>query len=205
MVGYTVTDCKAHKGVVRWHQNARRAYHGRLERREYNLPHGPPVDGDRAVAEQLRQSHSDRCWDRYSGVGHIDGGVSANTVPDECGIEIDRRPLAAPNCACRPRRVLAWPRASIFRSRPSRRGYSWPALNSQSAKISIWVGTSDTIPAAKSTVPYGTDASTSPGGINTGVRSTTLLSHATSGRGSTKCPRPGAAPIHDFRVAVRTI
>jgi acetylornithine deacetylase/succinyl-diaminopimelate desuccinylase-like protein len=86
----------AHKGVVRWRCHARgRAVHG-----------AQPEAGDNAIyhmAQALvaieryarevvgRLASHPLCGPATLNVGRIDGGVSVNTVPDRCTIEIDRR------------------------------------------------------------------------------------------------------------------
>ena len=86
----------AHKGAVRWrlHTRGRAAHSSR------------PQQGDNAIFRMARVlaslehfqrevaprlgSHP-RCGQPTLSVGTIQGGISVNTVPDECVIEIDRR------------------------------------------------------------------------------------------------------------------
>lgn len=88
----------AHKGVLRWRVHT----HGRAA-------HGAqPEQGDNAiyrmgrVLDALQRYHGQvlpergghpRCGMATLNVGTIQGGLSVNTVPDRCTIEVDLRPL----------------------------------------------------------------------------------------------------------------
>ncbi len=87
----------AHKGVVRWRlETAGRACHSSRPEKGVNAIYrmGWLLNGVEEFAEQLRQQppHA-RLGTRTASVGRILGGVSPNTVPDFCRIDIDRRLL----------------------------------------------------------------------------------------------------------------
>jgi acetylornithine deacetylase len=96
----------AHKGVVRWHMHTTgRSCHSSAPEKGVNAIYrmGRLLVAIEQFAEWLRTSRSDPLLGPPTlSVGRIEGGVSVNTVPDRCRIEIDRRvipgedPLAAP-------------------------------------------------------------------------------------------------------------
>lgn len=87
----------AHKGVVRWkvRTEGRACHSSRPEQgvnAVYRMGHVLPIIEQYAV--QLARSATDpRLGPPTLSVGRIEGGVSVNTVPDGCVIEIDRRLL----------------------------------------------------------------------------------------------------------------
>lgn len=85
----------AHKGVVRWVlETAGRACHSSRPENGINAVYRMArVIGEiEAYAEQLRKQPPDPVLGpRTLSVGRITGGVSPNTVPDFCRIDIDRR------------------------------------------------------------------------------------------------------------------
>jgi acetylornithine deacetylase len=96
----------AHKGVVRWrcHTRGRAAHSSQPQQGENAIYHMARVlhSLEQYAADVLPGSGNHRLLGRPSlSVGLIHGGVSVNTVPDGCTIEIDRRllpgedPLAA--------------------------------------------------------------------------------------------------------------
>ncbi len=95
----------AHKGVVRWHlETAGRACHSSRPEQGVNAIYRMArlLNGVEEYAENLRQQSFDPLLGpRTLSVGRIVGGVSPNTVPDFCRVDIDRRlipgedPLAA--------------------------------------------------------------------------------------------------------------
>jgi acetylornithine deacetylase len=85
----------AHKGVVRWHlETAGRACHSSRPEQGVNAIYrmGWLLNGVEEYASNLRNLPPDPVLGyRTLSVGRILGGVSANTVPDLCRIDIDRR------------------------------------------------------------------------------------------------------------------
>jgi acetylornithine deacetylase/succinyl-diaminopimelate desuccinylase family protein len=91
----------AHKGVVRWHlETAGRACHSSRPEQGVNAIYrmGWLLNGVEEYASQLRNQPPDPILGpRTLSVGRILGGVSANTVPDICRIDIDRRLIPGEN------------------------------------------------------------------------------------------------------------
>jgi acetylornithine deacetylase/succinyl-diaminopimelate desuccinylase family protein len=85
----------AHKGVVRWHlETAGRACHSSRPEQGINAIYrmGWLLNGIEEYATQLRnQTPHPLLGPRTLSVGRITGGASANTVPDCCRIDLDRR------------------------------------------------------------------------------------------------------------------
>lgn len=85
----------AHKGVVRWHINTLgRACHSSAPEQGRNAIYtmSSVLEAIREYAEVLRTRSADSLLGLPTvSVGRIEGGSSANTVPDRCRIEIDRR------------------------------------------------------------------------------------------------------------------
>ncbi|MEJ5275911.1 MAG: M20 family metallopeptidase [Thermogemmata sp.] len=107
----------AHKGVIRWTlETTGRACHS-----------SRPDDGINAIyrmsrillaleqyAERLRQRPADPLLGpRTLAVGRIQGGVSPNTIPDFCRIEIDRRLIPGETVAEAEADLLAWLRHAV--------------------------------------------------------------------------------------------
>ena len=88
----------AHKGTIRWKiQTIGKACHSSQPEKGINAIYDMAnlVQSLARYAEQLPQSIPEHplCGPATLSVGRITGGISANTVPDECLIEIDRRVL----------------------------------------------------------------------------------------------------------------
>lgn len=85
----------AHKGVVRWTiATPGRSCHSSRPEQGVNAIYrmAKVLSALQRYAEQLRQSPADpRLGPPTLSVGRIEGGLSVNTVPDFCRIEIDRR------------------------------------------------------------------------------------------------------------------
>jgi acetylornithine deacetylase len=85
----------AHKGVVRWHLTTKGvSCHSSTPERGINAIYrmGNLLPFIERYAEELRTSRSDPLLGPPTlSVGRIEGGLSVNTVPDFCRIEIDRR------------------------------------------------------------------------------------------------------------------
>lgn len=88
---------KAHKGVVRWAiETAGVACHSSRPENGVNAVYrmARVLRGLEEYAEKLRSSRTDPLLGPPTlSVGMVHGGVSPNTVPDRCRIEIDRRVL----------------------------------------------------------------------------------------------------------------
>ena len=87
----------AHKGVVRWRiETAGRACHSSRPEQGVSAIYrmAKLLNGIEDYAEQLRKQPPDAVLGpRTASVGRILGGVSPNTVPDCCRIDVDRRLL----------------------------------------------------------------------------------------------------------------
>jgi acetylornithine deacetylase/succinyl-diaminopimelate desuccinylase family protein len=85
----------AHKGVVRWQvETTGRACHSSRPEQGVNAIYrmGRLLKGVEEYADRLRAGPPDpRLGPRTLSVGRVTGGVSPNTVPDACRIDIDRR------------------------------------------------------------------------------------------------------------------
>jgi acetylornithine deacetylase len=88
---------RAHKGVVRWHvETAGRACHSSRPENGVNAVYRMArlVQRVEEYAAKLRAQPPDPLLGpRTVSVGRVTGGVSANTVPDACRIDVDRRLL----------------------------------------------------------------------------------------------------------------
>src|SRR5439155_20678497 len=88
---------RAHKGVVRWHvETAGRACHSSRPEQGVNAVYRMArlVSRIEEYAVRVRAAPPDPVLGpRTVSVGRITGGVSANTVPDACRIDVDRRLL----------------------------------------------------------------------------------------------------------------
>lgn len=94
---------RAHKGVVRWQlETTGRACHSSRPEQGVNAIYrmGRLLAGVEEYAERLRTTQPDPVLGpRTLSVGRVTGGVSPNTVPDFCRIEIDRRLVTDENAA----------------------------------------------------------------------------------------------------------
>ena len=85
----------AHKGVMRWHVFMRgRSCHSSAPEQGVNAIYAMAhvLSAIELYAEKLRASQMDPVLGPPTiSVGRIEGGTSANTVPDRCRIEVDRR------------------------------------------------------------------------------------------------------------------
>ncbi len=103
----------AHKGAVRWRCRTRgRAIHSSQPQLGINALYrmAPVLSAldryQREIAAQL-PPHP-RCGSPTLSVGTIRGGISVNTVPDECEIEIDRRVIPGETSAAAYQQVLEY-------------------------------------------------------------------------------------------------
>jgi acetylornithine deacetylase len=122
-------------------------------------------------AERLRASASDPLLGPPTlSVGRIEGGLSVNTVPDFCRIEVDRRLIPGEDPLAAPRDFEEFLRRQKNLDVPFVCDSPWlhcPALPSQAgSEIAVCLG--DTIKSVvgrceMEAVPYGTDASSIAG------------------------------------------
>ena len=161
----------SHKGAVRWDLTTlgRSCHSSRPEQginAIYHMAELMPII--QSYAAELRTSRVDpRLGAPSLSVGRIEGGVSVNTVPDRCRIEIDRRILPGENARAALGQFLAYlhekaPKHIQFEC-PEQPWLCAPALSADlSAEITAKLGAA--IDSVKGThavqaVPYGTDAS----------------------------------------------
>ncbi len=159
----------AHKGVLRWqcHTRGRACHSARPEAGENAIYKMAPVLAaiQRYAGERLGAGPADRlCGPATLSVGTIRGGISVNTVPDRCTIEIDRRLTPAEDPEDARRELIdylaaAEPDCPLEHGPPVMQG---PALSAESngplaerleAVVRDVVGDS-----RRSGVPYGTNA-----------------------------------------------
>ncbi len=99
----------AHKGVVRWRLTTMgRACHSSSPERGVNAIYGMGklLTGIEQFADVLRQSAADpKLGPPTMSVGLIEGGVSVNTVPERCRIEIDRRVIPGEDAGAAPKQL----------------------------------------------------------------------------------------------------
>jgi acetylornithine deacetylase/succinyl-diaminopimelate desuccinylase-like protein len=102
----------AHKGVVRWHLETRgRAWHSSAPEKGvnaiYRMAH--VLSAVEQFAERLRTSRADSLLGPPTlSVGRIEGGTSANTIPDRCRVEIDRRLIPGEDPLGAPEQLAMW-------------------------------------------------------------------------------------------------
>jgi acetylornithine deacetylase len=161
----------AHKGVVRWTlRTAGRSCHSSRPELGLNAIYRmarllPLIE---QYAAQLRAGRSDpRLGPATLSVGRIEGGVSVNTVPDRCAIEIDRRLLPGEDPRAAPGQLAAYLRERAPADLPFELTEPWlhcPALAAEgSADLVARLGQAVEAVLGRHevvTVPYGTDAST---------------------------------------------
>jgi acetylornithine deacetylase/succinyl-diaminopimelate desuccinylase family protein len=161
----------AHKGVVRWKvRTPGRACHSSRPDQGINAIYrmGKLLTAIEEFAAKLGTTHRDaRLGPATLSVGRIEGGVSVNTVPDDCVIEIDRRLLPGEDPHAAPRELdkflLSHPAIDFpFKSEPV--WLACPALNPKNAReITERLGRAINAVAGSHqvlSVPFGTDAST---------------------------------------------
>jgi acetylornithine deacetylase/succinyl-diaminopimelate desuccinylase-like protein len=160
-----------HKGAVRWDLTTlgRSCHSSRPEQGVnaiYHMAELLPII--QSYADLLRTSRVDpRLGPASLSVGRIEGGVSVNTVPDRCRIEIDRRILPGEDARAALGQFLTYMRERapqhIQFDCPEQPWLCAPALDAKlSGEITAKLGAA--IDAVKGThqvqaVPYGTDAS----------------------------------------------
>jgi acetylornithine deacetylase len=164
----------AHKGVVRWHVTTPgRSCHSSRPEKGINAIYrmGKVLGAIERYAESLRLSASDPLLGPPTlSVGRIEGGLSVNTVPDFCRIEVDRRLIPGEDPLAAPRHFEEYLRRQTDVDVPFCVATPWlhcPALSPAgsealvqklSRSIELVAG-----PRAIEAVPYGTDASSFAG------------------------------------------
>lgn len=168
---------RAHKGVVRWViETPGRACHSSRPENGVNAIYrmGRLITGIEAYAVELQARPPDPLLGpRTISVGRILGGVSANTVPDVCRIDVDRRLIPGESAADAGRDLESFLRGipgvdfpfalkeSHAPCAPLSPDLSGPLVKELGAAIDSVVGKHDV-----QVVPFGTDASTiARGGI----------------------------------------
>jgi acetylornithine deacetylase/succinyl-diaminopimelate desuccinylase-like protein len=160
-----------HKGAVRWDLTTfgRSCHSSRPEQginAIYHMAELLPII--QRYGEELRRSKVDpRLGSPTLSVGRIEGGVSVNTVPDRCRIEIDRRVLPGEDARAALGLFLAyvreWAHKNIQFICPDQPWLCAPALsNALSKEIAAKLGAAiDSVKGKHEVqaVPYGTDAS----------------------------------------------
>jgi acetylornithine deacetylase/succinyl-diaminopimelate desuccinylase family protein len=160
----------AHKGVVRWHiMTSGRSCHSSRPEQGINAIYrmGRLLGAIESYAKQLAQSASDPMLGSPTlSVGRIDGGLSVNTVPDFCRIEIDRRLIPGEDSSQAVQHCESYLRGQSNLDAAFSFSKPWlhcPALPSQrDSDIARRLGESVAAVIGKcemEAVPYGTDAS----------------------------------------------
>jgi acetylornithine deacetylase len=160
-----------HKGVVRWKvRTTGRACHSSRPDQGINAIYrmGKLLTVIEEYCRIVRVSRQDpRLGEPTLSVGRIEGGVSVNTVPDSCVIEIDRRLLPGENPDDAPRAFHEFLQSHPAVTFPFICEPTWlacPALRSDgSAEIAALLGRAiDSVCGSHQilAVPFGTDAST---------------------------------------------
>lgn len=162
---------KAHKGVVRWNlETEGRACHSSRPEQGVNAIYrmGRLLVGIEAYAGRLSKLPPDPLLGpRTLSIGRISGGVSANTVPDICRIDVDRRLIPGENPAAAVESLNEFLRTYPgidFPFTATTPQLACPPLDpSLSADLVKRLGTAiDSVVGRHEVhaVPYGTDAST---------------------------------------------
>lgn len=165
----------AHKGVVRWvaETNGRACHSSRPENgvnAVYRMARVVSAVERYAAELQARPPHP-TLGPRTTSVGRIAGGVSPNTVPDGCRIDIDRRLLpgeTAQGAAADLEAFLKADPAIDFPVTLTQSHAACPPLDpARSGELAARLGAAIDAVAGRHevhAVPYGTDASTISGG-----------------------------------------
>ena len=160
----------AHKGVARWYLTAQgRSCHSSTPERGVNAIYRMAglLVAIEQYSEWLRTSPGDPLLGPPTlSVGRIDGGISVNTVPDSCRIEIDRRLVPGEDAEAALREFIAYLKkgAGDIPFECSQRSLAVPALSAEgSAELVAHLGAAiDAVAGSHQViaVPYATDAST---------------------------------------------
>jgi acetylornithine deacetylase len=161
----------AHKGAVRWRcRTTGRACHS-----------SQPHLGDNAFYKMARVllaleayqkefiptlNKHPLCGPASLSVGTIAGGISVNTVPDECVIEIDRRILPGEDSRTAYRQVTDWVRSyrgidfEVLHDEPFMAGSALPDDKNAALADELAAAAGGVAKCGKIGVPFGTDAAT---------------------------------------------
>jgi acetylornithine deacetylase len=164
----------AHKGVIRWHlETLGRSCHSSAPEQGVNAIYqmARVLPALEQFAGWLRTSRADPLLGPPTlSVGRIEGGVSVNTVPDRCRIEIDRRLIPGEDAIEAPGQLTAWLKKTLSAelafcsSNPLLHA---PALSPAGSEVLVsqLASAIDTVRGAHqvTAVPYCTDASTIAG------------------------------------------
>ncbi len=161
----------AHKGVSRWFLNtAGRSCHSSSPEQGVNAIYrmGRVLLASQRYADQLRATRVDpRLGPATLSVGRIEGGTSANVVPDRCRIEVDRRLLPGENGATARADFVKFVQAEVGNDCPFDCEPPWmnkvPLSPKGSDDLAARLGQAiDAVRGGheRMAVPYGTDAST---------------------------------------------
>jgi acetylornithine deacetylase/succinyl-diaminopimelate desuccinylase-like protein len=165
----------AHKGVVRWvAETVGRACHSSRPENGVNAVYQMArlVAGFERYAAELhsRPPHAS-LGPRTTSIGRIAGGVSPNTVPDVCRVDIDRRLLPGETAAAAAADLEAFLKADPAVDFPfslTQAHAACPPLDpARSSELAARLGAAIDAVAGRHeihAVPYGTDASTISGG-----------------------------------------
>ncbi len=165
--GLNVVD--AHKGVVRWDlTTAGRSCHSSRPEEGVNAIYrmGALLPLVERFADELRAARvHPRLGPATLSVGRIEGGASANTVPDRCRAEVDRRVLPGEDPLAAPAELAAYLRRHT--DVPFECSQPWLNCPSLAPDGSAWLTArlgqaADAVAGRHEVlaVPYGTDAST---------------------------------------------
>jgi acetylornithine deacetylase len=161
----------AHKGVIGWYvRTLGRSCHSSRPDEGVNAIYrmAGVVVAIEQFAEWLRTSRTDPVLGPPTlSIGRIEGGTSANTVPDRCQIEIDRRLIPGEDPLEASRELLAYINRAAAADLPcefSQSKRAVPALSARGSEIAVQ-RLAAAIDQVKGThrvtaVAYGTDAST---------------------------------------------
>lgn len=161
----------AHKGVVRWFVNtAGRSCHSSSPDQGVNAIYrmGRLLVGIERYAQALgKERVHDRLGPATLSVGRIEGGTSANVVPDRCRIEVDRRVLPNEDPLTTPDQLATFLRDREKIDFPFECERPWmskaPLSDRGTEQLASWLGGAiDQVCGTHqiTAVPYGTDAST---------------------------------------------
>jgi acetylornithine deacetylase/succinyl-diaminopimelate desuccinylase family protein len=160
----------AHKGVARWVlETSGRSCHSSAPEQGINaiFHMGRLLPAIERYAQKLQASRSDPVLGSPTlSVGRIEGGQSANIVPDRCRIEIDRRLLPGESAKEAPEQLARYLRSAVG-DIPFSVSEPWlyaPALGSEKSgavvqRLSDAIRSVGRQPSCGA-VPFGTDAST---------------------------------------------
>jgi acetylornithine deacetylase len=161
----------AHKGAVRWHLSTPgRSCHSSSPEQGVNAIYrmGRVLVGIERFAARLRAGRADPLVGPPTlSVGRVEGGVSVNTVPDSCHIEIDRRLIPGERPEEAPRQLEAFLRQDEGIDFPFVSHPPWMSKEALSPErsgelVRLLGGVLDEVCGGHRVtgVPYGTDAST---------------------------------------------